>query len=64
MARGLWDPAWTAAGFVPLQPGGDPAEDATRVRALADGYGLIDEQRLAFAPLIGARMRDMADLLC
>jgi hypothetical protein len=59
----LWDLAWAAAGFVPLQPAGDPAKDAPRIRALADGYGLTDEQRQEFAPLICARMRGMADLL-
>jgi Ser/Thr protein kinase RdoA (MazF antagonist) len=59
----LWDLAWAASGFVPLQPGGDPAEDAPRLRALADGYGLTVEQRREFPQLIGAHARGMADLL-
>jgi Ser/Thr protein kinase RdoA (MazF antagonist) len=59
----LWDLAWTASGFVPLEPGGDPAKDAPRLRALADGYGLTAEQRLELPPLIGAHSRAMFDLL-
>jgi Ser/Thr protein kinase RdoA (MazF antagonist) len=59
----LWDLAWTVTGFVPLQPGGDPASDAPRLRALADGYGLTEEQRRKFPPLIGAHSRGMASLL-
>jgi Ser/Thr protein kinase RdoA (MazF antagonist) len=60
----LWDLAWTATTFVPLQPGGNPAEDARRLRALADGYGLTEQQRRQFPPVIGARTRGMAGLLC
>ena len=59
----LWDLAWTAAGFVPIAPGVDPASAVPRLRALADGYGLTDEQRLAFPPLIAAHCRGMFDLL-
>ncbi len=59
----LWDLAWTATGFVPLDPAGDPAGDAPRLRALADGYGLTAEQRREFPPLIGAHSRGMFDLL-
>src|SRR5271165_5931282 len=53
----LWDLAWTTSSFVPLEPGGDPAADAPRLRALADGYGLTAEQRRELPPLIGAHSR-------
>ena len=59
----LWDLAWTVTGFVPLDPGGDPAMDAPRLRALADGYGLTACQRRELVPLIGAHSRAMFDLL-
>jgi Ser/Thr protein kinase RdoA (MazF antagonist) len=59
----LWDLSWSVTGFVPLDPGGDPARDAPRVRALADGYGLTTEQRRELPPLIGAHSRAMFDLL-
>jgi Ser/Thr protein kinase RdoA (MazF antagonist) len=59
----LWDLAWAATGFVPMEPDGNPAADAPRLAALADGYGLTDAQRLEFPPLIGAHSRGMADLL-
>jgi hypothetical protein len=59
----LWDLAWAAAGFVPMDPSGNPADDAPRLAALADGYGLTDEQRREFPPLIGAHSRGMAELL-
>jgi Ser/Thr protein kinase RdoA (MazF antagonist) len=59
----LWDMAWTVTTFVPLQLGGNPAEDAPRLRALADGYGFSEQQRLDFPPVIGARTRGMANLL-
>lgn len=41
----LWDLGYAAHGFVPLHPGGDPARDAPRLRAHADGYGLDADQR-------------------
>jgi hypothetical protein len=59
----LWDLAWSVTSFVPLDPGGDPAKDAPRVRALADGYGLTAEQRRELPPLIGKHSRAMFDLL-
>jgi Ser/Thr protein kinase RdoA (MazF antagonist) len=59
----LWDLAYTASTFVPLCAGGDPVLDAPRLRALADGYGLDQEQRTAFPALIGAHTRGMHDLL-
>jgi Ser/Thr protein kinase RdoA (MazF antagonist) len=59
----LWDLAWAVTGFVPLDPGGDPAADAPRLRALVDGYGLTAAQRQELPPLIGAHARGMFDLL-
>jgi Ser/Thr protein kinase RdoA (MazF antagonist) len=59
----LWDLAYAAHGFVPMAKTGDPAADAPRLRALADGYDLDDEQRAALPPLIVAHTRGMYDLL-
>jgi len=59
----LWDLAYAAKGFVPLEAGGDPAADAPRLRALADGYGLDASQRRDLPRLIGAHARGMFDLL-
>jgi Ser/Thr protein kinase RdoA (MazF antagonist) len=59
----LWDLAWAAKGFVPLDADGDPARDAPRLRALADGYGLTVEQRTELPPLISAHARGMFDVL-
>ena len=59
----LWDLAYAATGFVPFEPGGDPAADAPRLRALADGYGLTAAQREELPPLIVAHTRAMFDLL-
>jgi Ser/Thr protein kinase RdoA (MazF antagonist) len=59
----LWDLAYAAHGFVPLSPGGDPAVDGPRLRALVDGYGLDEHQRRELPALIGAHTRGMYDLL-
>jgi Ser/Thr protein kinase RdoA (MazF antagonist) len=59
----LWDLAYTASTFVPFSAGGDPAVDGPRLRALADGYGLDEQQRTAFPALIVAHTRGMYDLL-
>ena len=59
----LWDLAYTASTFVPLCAGGDPVLDGPRLRALADGYGLDEQQRPAFPALIAAHTRGMYDLL-
>jgi Ser/Thr protein kinase RdoA (MazF antagonist) len=58
-----WDLAYAVKGFVPLEDGGDPALDGSRLRAMADGYGLRAEQREQLPPLIEAHTRGMADLL-
>lgn len=59
----LWDLAYAAHGFVPLAAGGDPAADGPRLRALADGYGLGEQQRRELPALIGAHTRAMFNLL-
>jgi Phosphotransferase enzyme family len=59
----LWDLAYAAHGFVPFAPGGDPAADGPRLRALADGYGLDADQRTELPALLGAHTRGMFDLL-
>jgi Ser/Thr protein kinase RdoA (MazF antagonist) len=59
----LWDLGYAAKGFIPLVPGGDPAVDGPRLRALADGYGLDARQRRELPPLMAAHTRGMYDLL-
>jgi Ser/Thr protein kinase RdoA (MazF antagonist) len=59
----LWDLAYAAHGFVPLGPTGDPAADGPRLRALADGYGLNEQQRRRLPELIVGHTRGMYELL-
>ena len=59
----LWDLAYAASTFVPVRAGGDPVRDGPRLRVLADGYGLDEQQRRALPPLIAAHTRGMYDLL-
>jgi Ser/Thr protein kinase RdoA (MazF antagonist) len=59
----LWDLAYAAHGFVPMHANGDPNTDGPRLRALADGYGLDDEQRADLPALVVAHTRGMYDLL-
>ena len=59
----LWDLAYAAHGFVPLNASGVPAADAPRLRALGDGYGLDERQRRALPELIVGHTRGMYDLL-
>jgi phosphotransferase family enzyme len=59
----LWDLAYAAKGFVPLEDGGDPACDGPRLRALADGYELSAGQREQLPALIAAHTQGMAGLL-
>lgn len=59
----LWDLAYAAHGFVPMAPDGDPKQDGPRLRALTDGYGLDDHQRVELPALIVAHTRAMYDLL-
>lgn len=59
----LWDLAYVAKSFTPLQAAGDPARDASRLRALVDGYGADSGQRQRLPALIEAHTRGMFDLL-
>jgi tRNA A-37 threonylcarbamoyl transferase component Bud32 len=59
----LWDLAYAAHGFVSLQAGGDPDVDGPRLRAIADGYDLDEQQRAELPELIGAHIRGMFELL-
>jgi Ser/Thr protein kinase RdoA (MazF antagonist) len=59
----LWDLAYAAHGFVPLSAGGDPQADGERLRALVDGYGASEPQRLELPSLIEAHTRGMDTLL-
>ncbi|SOC46096.1 Phosphotransferase enzyme family protein [Blastococcus aggregatus] len=59
----MWDLAYTAQSFTPLQAGGDPARDAPRLRALVDGYGADPAQREQLPSVIEAHTRGMFDLL-
>jgi Ser/Thr protein kinase RdoA (MazF antagonist) len=61
----LWDLAYAVRAFVPLSA--DPAwrrsDAASRVRLVADVYGLDEEQRHRLAPMLARRSRAMFDLL-
>jgi hypothetical protein len=48
---------------VPLAAGGDPQADGERLRALVDGYGASEQQRLELPSLIEAHTRGMEQLL-
>ena len=59
----LWDLAYAAHGFLPMGPVGEPEADGPRLRALADGYGLDEQQRRELPDLIVGHTRGMFDLL-
>jgi Ser/Thr protein kinase RdoA (MazF antagonist) len=59
----LWDLAYAAHGFLPMGPAGDPDTDGPRLRALADGYGLDEQQRRRLPALIVGHTRGMFELL-
>ena len=59
----LWDQAYAAHGFVSFLPGGDAAHNSPRLRALADDYGLDEQQRRELPTLSGAHTRGIYDLL-
>ena len=59
----LWDLAYAAQSFVPLEHGGNVAEDALRLRFLIDGYGLNQTQRKRLPQLIADRTKAMHKLL-
>jgi Ser/Thr protein kinase RdoA (MazF antagonist) len=59
----LWDLAYIAQSFIPLWDGGDPETCSHRLRRLAAGYGLDQDQRRRLPGLITAHTRGMFDLL-
>ncbi len=59
----LWDLAYAAHGFVPLQPNTPVAAAASRLAALAEGYRLDDDGRQQLASLLARRIISMYDLL-
>lgn len=59
----LWDLAYAAHGFAPLQPSIPVPLAASRLAALADGYRLDDDGRQQLADLLARRIRSMYDLL-
>ena len=59
----LWDLAYAAITFPPIEPEGDIAEMLPRVRALIRGYGLSPAQGPALPELMRRRAQAMGDLL-
>jgi Ser/Thr protein kinase RdoA (MazF antagonist) len=59
----LWDLAYAADVFVPLQPGTPVAAAAARLAALADGYRLEEDGRQRLADLLIGRIASMYVLL-
>jgi Ser/Thr protein kinase RdoA (MazF antagonist) len=59
----LWDLAYAAHGFVPLEPATPVGTAARRLRALAAGYGLDESGRRALADLLERRIMSMYELL-
>jgi Ser/Thr protein kinase RdoA (MazF antagonist) len=62
-ASRLWDLGYAAQSFVPMDPNGDLALAALRLRAFVDGYGLDEQQRRRLPTVIAAHTRGMFDLL-
>jgi len=62
-ASALWDLGYAASSLIPFLPNGDPATDALRPRAFADGYALTEEQRHDFPAQIAGHTHAMYDLL-
>lgn len=59
----LWDLAYAAHGFVPLNPHTRPSSAAQRLAALAEGYRLDQSGRDRLAALLVPRIMSMYDLL-
>jgi hypothetical protein len=59
----LWDLAYAAQSFVPLIYGGDPRDDASRLRTFLDGYRLELKDRILFPNLLYRRTFAMYRLL-
>jgi len=62
-ASRLWDLAYAAQSIVHLAHGGNPEEDAVRLRAFVDAYGLDESERKRFPQLLSRRTRAGYDLL-
>ena len=60
---GLWDLAYAAITFPPIEPQGDITEIAPRVGALVRAYGLSAPQGQALPELMRSRAQAMGDLL-
>ena len=58
---GIWP--YVAQSFIPIWDGGDPETCSHRLRRLADGYGLDQDQRRRLPGLITAHTRGMFNLL-
>jgi Ser/Thr protein kinase RdoA (MazF antagonist) len=59
----LWDLAYAAHGFLPLDPRTAADDAGRRLAALADGYRLDDQGRHELGCLLVRRIRSMVDLL-
>ncbi|MEY2569906.1 MAG: hypothetical protein QOE63_256 [Acidimicrobiaceae bacterium] len=65
----IWDVAYAAIGIVPVNPGArhqgwtQPPPIGARLRALADGYGLLDRDRARLADVLIARIRSSLEHL-
>lgn len=61
----LWDLAYAVHGFAPLSadPAFQRADAGRRLRLIADGYGLSEQERRDLIPLLARRSQAMADFL-
>ena len=59
----LWDLAWAAISFPPVEPGCNLLAAATKIRALVDGYNLQSAQYPRLLQLMVRRSRAASDLL-
>ena len=59
----LWDLSYAAVTFLPIEPGGDPHADKSRLAALLHGYGLSSNDRQAIPRMMARRARAMFSLL-
>ncbi len=59
----LWDLAYAAHGFVPLEPHTSIGAASRRIAALAEGYGLDQSGRNHLVDLLVPRIMSMYDLL-
>ncbi|MGC1208875.1 MAG: phosphotransferase [Ornithinimicrobium sp.] len=59
----LWDLAYAAHGFTPLEPATAATTAAQRLAALAEGYRLEQNERTRLADLLVPRIMSMYDLL-